>query len=99
MPRERWGWNGTELSTTSICLLDRTGDRRERLTRLLDDLPCVVDNPPAPARLIVRRRHRGDLHTLTTDSGSGFHRRESRRPGLWAWRDPPSAFARPAHAH
>ena len=35
-------------------MLDRTGDCRESLARLLDDLTCVVDNAPAPASLILR---------------------------------------------
>jgi len=35
-------------------MLDRTGDCRESLARLLDDLTRVVDNAPAPASLILR---------------------------------------------
>src|SRR5262245_11907132 len=53
-------------------VLDSTGDRWESLARLLNELTCVVDDAPPPARSILRRRDRCDLHALTTDSGAGL---------------------------
>src|SRR5262245_47703862 len=64
-------------------VLHRSGGRRESLARLLDDLTRIVDDAPAPERMILRGRDRHDLHAPTTDSG--------------AWRAPPSASTRPVH--
>src|SRR5262249_19709196 len=74
-----------------------TADRRECPARLLDTLPCIVHNPPAPARLILRRGPRGALPALTTDSGAGPHRRENRRQGPRASRAGPSKDGRDGH--
>src|SRR6516162_2322881 len=54
-------------------VLDGTADGTERLARLLDDLARVVIDAPPPASTILRRRHRGDLHRATTDSGARLH--------------------------
>src|SRR3989449_6212406 len=81
-------------------LRDRAGDRREDLVRLLDDLACVVDDPPAPVR-IRRGRERDDLHVgLAPTTGSRCARRRRRSdtlrraarrpsPSLLAWRTRP----------
>src|SRR5262249_17763904 len=59
------------LRETLRPVLDGIGDSGKRLTRLLDDLTRLVDD--APASTILRRRHRGDLHRATTDSGARLH--------------------------
>src|SRR2546428_363343 len=81
-------------------LRDRAGDRREDLVRLLDDLACVVDDPPAPVG-IRRGRERDDLHVgLAPTTGSRCARRRRRSdtlrraarrpsPSLLAWRTRP----------
>src|SRR5947209_20109349 len=75
-------------------LRDRAGDRGEDLVRLLDNLACVVDDPPAPVR-IRRGRERDDLHVgLAPTTGSrcarprsdSLRRRAARRP------NPPPAW-------
>src|SRR5262249_23632223 len=80
-------------------VLDGPGNRGDRLARLLDDLARVVDDAPAPEKIILWGRDRRDLHASTTDSDSALHRCESRRPGRRAWRALPSAFAHPAPGH
>src|SRR5215467_14878967 len=77
-------------------MLDRAGNCGESRARLLDDLARVVDDAPAPEKIVLRGRDRRDLHASTTDSGSALYRCENRRPGRRAWRAPPSAFAHPA---